>query len=93
MCKRGDTHDSQHMQQKLKGDMVDTQEGVQDMRLGGSAREACDRHIKHLHGGSQAFLEALRHLRKTRMQQISYTRIYSVSKLPKRVLLASARPN
>jgi hypothetical protein len=68
VCKRGDTHDLQHLQEKLKGDLVDTQEGVQDMRLGGSAREAGERHIKHLHGCSQAILEALRHLRKTRMQ-------------------------
>ncbi len=42
-------------------------------------QEKLARGIKHLHGGSQAILEALRHLRKTRMQQISNTRIYSVS--------------
>jgi len=39
------------------------------MRLGVSAREAGERHIKHLRGGTQAFLEALCHLRKTHMQK------------------------
>jgi hypothetical protein len=43
--------------------------GCARMRLGVSAREAGERHIKHLRGGTQAFLEALCHLRKTHMQK------------------------